>query len=238
MKRKSIPATFLFFYFFILIIGGIVLLNAPKGDYELFINRHHFFVADLFFSWITNLGDGLVFLAVFPVLLLYRFAHALLCVFNAAIHMLVSVLLKRLVFAHSPRPAAFFKDIDLVEVAGVPLHHWHSFPSGHTATAFALMTMLAMLYPKKQRLQLAFLCIAVLVGFSRVYLMQHFILDVMAGAILGVASAMSARAIVRHFFKGKTYKRGLLRKKKLRLAELKPSYQISPTHFKRWKWPF
>ncbi|AGA77102.1 phosphatase PAP2 family protein [Echinicola vietnamensis] len=238
MKKKSIPDVYLFFYFLTFIIGGIVLLNVPKGDYELFINRHHFLLADLFFSFITHAGDGLIFLAVFPILLYYRFAHGILCVFNAAIHMVLSVILKRLVFVHSPRPAEFFKDIDLVQVAGVPMHHWHSFPSGHTATAFALMTMLAMLYPKRHRLQLGFLLVAVLIGFSRVYLMQHFILDVMAGSVLGVGSAFAARTIVRTYFKGKTYKKGLLKKKKVALSELKPGYQPLRIRIKPWKWPF
>ncbi|AWW30496.1 phospholipid phosphatase [Echinicola strongylocentroti] len=238
MKKKSIPEVYLFFYFLTFIIGGIVLLNVPKGDYELFINRHHFLLADLFFSFITHIGDGLVFLVIFPVLLMYRYAHALLCVFNAAIHMLLSVILKRLVFVHSPRPAEYFKEIDLVQVAGVQMHHWHAFPSGHTATAFAVTAMLAMLYPKRHRLQFTFLLIAVLIAFSRVYLMQHFIADVLAGSVLGVGSAMTSRAIVRHYFRGKTYKRGLLRKKKVPLADLKPGYQPVRIKIKPWKWPF
>ncbi|WP_200974890.1 phosphatase PAP2 family protein [Echinicola sp. 20G] len=227
MKRKSIPSVYIFFYFFTLIIGGIVLLNAPKGDYELFINRHHFLLADLFFSNVTYLGDGLVFLAVFPVLLLFRYGYALLCVFNAAIHMIVCVVLKQLVFLNAPRPAAFFKDIDLVQVAGVPMHHWHSFPSGHTATAFALTTMLAMIFPKRHRYQVLMVLIAVTVGFSRVYLMQHFIGDVMAGSILGVGSALLARVIVRKYFKGRAFKRGLLPKKKVVLSHLKPEVQAT-----------
>ncbi|GGZ21993.1 hypothetical protein GCM10007049_13460 [Echinicola pacifica] len=238
MKKKSIPEVFLFIYFFTLIIGGIVLLNAPKGDYELFLNRHHFFTADLFFSWITHLGDGLVFLVVFPILLIYRFSHALLCVFTAAIHMLACVILKRFVFAGSPRPAEFFKDIDLVQVAGVPLYHWHSFPSGHTATAFALMTMLAMLYRKNFPLQFIFAGLAILAGFSRVYLMQHFIGDVLVGSMIGVGSAMAARWVVRTQLKGKAFKKGLIRKKKVPLSDLHPGYQTIKVDIRQWKWPF
>ncbi|GAB3658621.1 hypothetical protein GCM10028791_31650 [Echinicola sediminis] len=232
MKKKSVPSVYLFFYFLALIVGGIVLLNAPKGDYELFINRHHFLLADLFFSLITNLGDGFIFLAVFPVLLLFRYAHAILCVFTAAIHMVVCVVLKRLVFVHAPRPAEFFKGIDLVQVAGVPLHHWHSFPSGHTATAFAMSALLAMLYPKKHRVQMACLLVAVLAGVSRVYLMQHFIGDVLAGSIVGVGSAFLGRYIVRSYFKGKAFKRGLLPKRKLVLADIKASHRSFTTREK------
>jgi len=227
MKKKSVPVVYLFFYFLAIIIGGIVLLNVPKGDYELFINRHHFLLADLFFSMITYLGDGLVFLGVFPVLVFYRYAYGVLCGFTAVIHMVFCVVLKRLVFVQSPRPAEFFKGIDLVQVAGIPLHHWHSFPSGHTATAFALTVMIAMIYPKRHRVQLLFLLVAILVGFSRVYLMQHFIGDVLAGSFIGVASALTARAIVRNYFKSKAFKKGLLPKRKLALADLKPSYQVS-----------
>ena len=58
-----------------------------------------------------------------------------------------------------------------------------SFPSGHSATAFAAATAVAILCP---RLRLPALGIAAAVGVSRIYLRVHFPLDVLAGAVLGV----------------------------------------------------
>ncbi len=64
-----------------------------------------------------------------------------------------------------------------------------SFPSGHTSTAFAGAIVVAMLYP---RLRWPILGLAGLVGLSRIYLGVHFTLDVVAGALLGLAVGLAA----------------------------------------------
>lgn len=64
----------------------------------------------------------------------------------------------------------------------------NSFPSGHTQAAFAAMTALALLFP---RLQAAFFALAVVVGASRVVLTVHYLSDVLAGAWLGMATAIA-----------------------------------------------
>jgi undecaprenyl-diphosphatase len=70
-----------------------------------------------------------------------------------------------------------------------------SFPSGHSATAFAAATAVAILSPRLRPLALG---VAAAVAVSRVYLRVHFPLDVVAGAALGVAiGALCALVAVR-----------------------------------------
>jgi undecaprenyl-diphosphatase len=69
----------------------------------------------------------------------------------------------------------------------------YSFPSGHSAAAFAGAWLLRRHYPKLATLWYA---IAGLVGFSRIYLGAHYPGDVFSGAISGVAIAEAARWVI------------------------------------------
>lgn len=62
--------------------------------------------------------------------------------------------------------------------------HW-SFPSGHAATAAALMTALWCLWPRPLWLYVA---AAALVAIARVATGQHYLSDVIAGAVIGVVA--------------------------------------------------
>ena len=64
--------------------------------------------------------------------------------------------------------------------------HSSSFPAGHAATAFAGATLLSYFAP---RLTPLFVVLAAAIGFSRVYVGVHYPLDVLGGALLGLAVA-------------------------------------------------
>lgn len=68
-----------------------------------------------------------------------------------------------------------------------------SFPSGHTAAAFAVAVALA---GEPHGAGPAALLLACGIGLSRVYLGAHYPLDVLAGAALGAASGVLARLVV------------------------------------------
>ncbi len=62
-----------------------------------------------------------------------------------------------------------------------------SFPSGHSATSFAGATILTVAVP---RLAPAWIVLACAIAFSRVYVGVHYPLDIVGGAVLGVAIAL------------------------------------------------
>jgi undecaprenyl-diphosphatase len=76
----------------------------------------------------------------------------------------------------------------------IEIPHSHSFPSGHTATAFAAATVLSFCAP---RFAPAFFVLAAAVAYSRMYVGVHFPLDVIGGIVIGVVTALLLRAAVR-----------------------------------------
>lgn len=63
-----------------------------------------------------------------------------------------------------------------------------SFPSGHTASAFLVMTLLSSFF-QIPAIQIGTFCWAAMVGVARVYLGVHYPTDVLAGAMLGICTA-------------------------------------------------
>lgn len=169
-------------YFF-----GITLLVFlfPKGTIELALNTQHNPLWDVFFYYITYLGDGWVAAYLLVMVLLFMNSRAALT--STVVLLFTSLIvqvLKRWIFAGAERPAHFFKTA-FYHIPGLELHHFHSFPSGHTAQAFALALALAY-YTRSTSLAVLSFVLAVATGWSRVYLMQHFLIDTLVGGIIAL----------------------------------------------------
>ncbi len=78
-----------------------------------------------------------------------------------------------------------------------PAGHDSSFPSGHTTVAFAAATVFSEQYPHWYVIVPAYAA-AGTVGFSRLYANQHWLSDVVAGALLGTVTSHLLRNHLRH----------------------------------------
>lgn len=178
------------------------VLFFPKGELELLFNEFHYPVLDLFFQYVTYLGDGIMMAILLIILLFYNYNKAILTAFSIVFQAIIISIFKRGFFKGLERPVAFFDEsISLNFVDGVDVHSSNTFPSGHTATGFALFALLFIVINNRGVIiSNLFFLLAFLVGFSRVYLLQHFVIDVYFGAIFGILSVLLGLYIMKIIF--------------------------------------
>jgi len=181
---------FLLPWLLLLAVATTLLVVYPKAQLHIFSNQMHSPFLDIFFKYITNLGDGALIAALFIALLFLKYRFALAFLSGSLAASLVINLIKK-VFLHDVyRPSKYFELFETYQlhfVEGVKLHAYQSFPSGHATTAFNLFFMLALLV-ENRGLKALFFAMAVVVAYSRVYLSQHFLIDIVAGSVFGVIS--------------------------------------------------
>ncbi len=179
---------FLYPFIGLLIVGALIVSLTDKGSIVLFINTYSTPALDTFFLFVTNIGLG-NFVAVVGILFLfYRIRWGLLVLVNLFWVGIFTNLFKRILFPGTSRPFHHFLYDDFPRfLHDAPLIYYNSFPSGHTMTIFGFCAVLAYLIHNKF-LCLLFFILALLVGISRMYLLQHFFMDVYVGAIFGAVS--------------------------------------------------
>ena len=184
---------FFVLYFTFLIVGGYLLFVYSKSSIHIYFNQYNSVVSDVFFKYLTHVGDGLGVVLAGLLFLIFKSKRAGLQIWLSGIlGGILSQFMKHLVFGQTSRPARFFgevKPVVLHYVEGVEMNYVNSMPSGHTTAAFAMCLSIAFIYQKRQ-VDSAMFILALLIGVSRIYLSQHFLEDVYMGSIVGVLSAI------------------------------------------------
>ncbi len=182
-------------YYYILFIpfmiaGLFVCLFTQKGPLFLWMNSYYSSATDQVFLWITWLGQGITFLLVSLLVLFFHRGNGILGLVCFGVSSLLAQLFKKVVFTGFNRPTHYFDpDVNLHLVEGIKHHAYHSFPSGHSASVFAMALFLTLVV-KNKKWGFVFAGIAIITAYSRVYLAQHFFEDIYAGAFLGFISTI------------------------------------------------
>lgn len=177
-------------YVLFLIAGAVLIIINSKSDTHLEFNRFHNSFCDVFFRYLTNLGDGFAALIVIIIAFTVKYRYALIIGISNLVSGIITQTLKHTLFSEVVRPKKFFEGIhDIYFVPHVDNYLYNSFPSGHSTCAFALYFSLALITERKLYKFLFFL-LALSVAYSRIYLSQHFFEDIYAGSLIGVTTTL------------------------------------------------
>ncbi|WP_225321406.1 phosphatase PAP2 family protein [Rhizosphaericola mali] len=168
-------------------ILSILIYSTSKYQLFTFINHHRSYTADIIFTFFTELGSGYILIPI-GIYLLFKKNYKAILSFTIILLMnsLIVSILKH--YFYEPRPLLSYGKAVVQTAPWVELYQKYSFPSGHTALSFAIATYVAILF-KNSKVQFFAFAIAACIGYSRVYLGEHFPIDVCCGSILGFTVA-------------------------------------------------
>ncbi len=166
-------------------VARVVWRQLEAGDYGL-MRRVHRWLAPRPFRYLmvaaTRMGDGWLWWALGMALLLFGGQDRFIAISAGAAAAGAGIL----IFCSLKHTSKRKRPFEIVP------HCWssiappdrYSFPSGHTITAFAIALSIGPFYPP---LLLVLVATAVLIAASRIFLGMHFLSDVLAGTIIGIA---------------------------------------------------
>ena len=200
-EMKKILTVYNIAFLLLLIVELGLLYTYPKLELHLMLNSHHTAFQDTFFKYYTVLAEWPLYVLMLIPLLFKKYR---ITIFFAVSEVFAGVTLQILKNCFKmDRPVRVFEgctDMVLPLVDGVDMHHSNSFPSGHSSTFMVFSTVWAIILAyrfinsdqkdfnkriKTILIVLGLLILAVLGGYSRIYLSQHFLSDVCVGSLIG-----------------------------------------------------
>ena len=153
--------------------------------YYIYENWHNAFTDGLFIT-VSRIADcGLIWLVLAGIMLLKKDwrSTGIVMLFALGVGALVgSVILKNIICRERP-----FNVDETLQLISVMPGGRYSFPSGHSNAAGACSTVI---FLRDRRFGTAAVIYAVMVAFSRVFLVVHYPTDVICGLLLGAACAI------------------------------------------------
>ena len=188
----------------ILLVGVLIFLLANgeldrvdywKSQSALFIETNHYLSSwSSFWFNTTQLGDALIFFPLVSFLIIWR--PQAWAAMLAAVPLATFLAVGGKHLAAIPRPAAIL-DHNFFTIIGNTLTAHNSLPSGHTITAFAIITaILGSLIPFPSQKShwlwwLLGLLLAATIALSRIAVGAHWPIDIIVGALFGYIAGIS-----------------------------------------------
>ncbi len=189
------------------VVALVVILAEEKTAIHLSMNSVHSNWADNFFKYGTEFGNGITCVAIVGLVAVWHRRNVLpVLIFGIASYAIAGLLvqaLKRFVFEDALRPIRLIAPEKLHLVEGVQLHEYFTFPSGHSATTAVIVTFLALVSKRSTGLQITLALVGITGAFSRVYISQHFLVDSLAGLVIGVLITLMIYTLMKKY----TFKR-------------------------------
>ena len=171
-----------------------------QKDYFFFINHHLGKYPNIEYN-LTQLGDASILLSFLTIFIVYapKLWESLLSA--SLVCLIFSYTLKNIFCV--PRPCKVFA-LDSFIIIGKKAVGFSSLPSGHSITAFTILTALLFAFmPKKMITKISWTFLVLMIGFiiafSRVGVGAHHPLDVIIGSIIGFLSGLLGIFISRKY---------------------------------------
>ena len=181
-----------------LIIAIILIASSAIGGripLFLLLNKDFGTIADDVLLGFTYLAEGWMWIPYLMIVGWFLKKDKAIIIYCFAISTLLTQIPKLIFFPNITRPIASGIDPNLIhKVESVTMHQLSSFPSGHTATAFTIFLLTIYLFDHKKMVLMG-LIYAMLCAYSRVYLGQHFPLDLGGGILVAILTVEISKRI-------------------------------------------
>ena len=198
----NIKLSFILIFFFIFVIASVLAVTGVLGNLDeiitKFINQIRSPTLDTVFIIITTMSDTINLIIVGFILTIIKRTRRIgmiLLIILVSVTILVTYCKPLFAIEH---PTIDFKPLvklpdkfTLERDSFMPFAQDYSYPSNHIASAAAFSFIVAGLsYKYSSRFAIAFLiCFPVLIGFTKLYLFQHHLIDLVGGYFFGLIIA-------------------------------------------------